>query len=241
MNRRGTTIIWHPMSTPNDSSFGEAFEYDAIGRLARLRHGLAATTEYTYDVHSWPVSQQTTYGTAANSSSIGYTLEYAPCYNGNISKRTWAEGSYAYTYDALNRLESAVFTPAEGLADRPGIERDRIPDFSVYYCYDLRGNMTNVVRYGVVDAVSDFDRVETFGTLDELACSYDGNRLSNVTAITDALPFDGVTGLHADGEFELAYNEAGDMVSNTPSYYEFFSKDARPAQTIIDRHGKLPN
>ena len=56
-----------------------------------------------------------------------------------------------------------------------------------------------------------------------------------------ALPFDGVTGLHADGEFELAYNEAGDMVSNIPSYYEFFSKDARPAQTIIDRYGKLPN
>ena len=53
--------------------------------------------------------------------------------------RTWAEGSYAYTYDALNRLESAVFTPAEGLADRPGIERGRIPDFSVYYCYDLEG------------------------------------------------------------------------------------------------------
>ena len=47
--------------------------------------------------------------------------------------------------------------------------------------------------------------------------------------------------VHADGEFELAYNEAGDMVSNTPSYYEFFSKDARPAQTIIDRYGKLPN
>lgn len=70
----------------------------------------------------------------------------------SIFKRTWDEGSYAYTYDALNRLESAVFTPAEGLADRPGIERGRIPDFSVYYCYDLRGNTTNVVRYGVVDA-----------------------------------------------------------------------------------------
>ena len=127
-------------------------EYDAIGRLARLRHGDAATTEYSYDVHSWPVSQQTTYGAAANTSSIGYTLEYAPCYNGNIARRTWNEGGYAYTYDALNRLESAVFTPAEGLADRPGIERGRIPDFSVYYCYDLRGNTTNVVRYGVVDA-----------------------------------------------------------------------------------------
>ena len=211
-------------------------EYDAIGRLARLRHGDAATTEYSYDVHSWPVSQQTTYGTGTNSSSIGYTLEYAPCYNGNISKRTWAEGGYAYTYDALNRLESAVFTPAEGLADRPGIERGRIPDFSVYYCYDMRGNMTNVVRYGVVDAVSDFDRVETFGTLDELACSYDGNRLSNVTAITEALPFDGVTGLHADGEFELAYNDAGDMVSDSSRglLYTRWNADGHPMQYDLE-------
>ena len=211
-------------------------EYDAIGRLARLRHGDAAVTEYSYDVHSWPVSQQTTYGMGSNSSSIGYTLEYAPCYNGNISKRTWAEGGYAYTYDALNRLESAVFTPAEGLADRPGIERDRIPDFSVYYCYDLRGNMTNVVRYGVVDAVSDFDRVETFGTLDELACSYDGNRLSNVTAITEALPFDGVTGLHADGKFELAYNEAGDMVSDASRglLHTRWNADGHPMQYDLE-------
>ena len=211
-------------------------EYDAIGRLARLRHGDAATTEYSYDVHSWPVSQQTTYGTGTNSSSIGYTLEYAPCYNGNISKRTWAEGGYAYTYDALNRLESAVFTPAEGLADRPGIERGRIPDFSVYYCYDLRGNTTNVVRYGVVDAVSDFDRVETFGTLDELACSYDGNRLSNVTAITEALPFDGVTGLHADGEFELAYNDAGDMVSDASRglLHTRWNADGHPTQYDLE-------
>ena len=211
-------------------------EYDAIGRLARLRHGDAATTEYTYDVHSWPVSQQTTYGTAANLSSIGYTLEYAPCYNGNIAKRTWDEGSYAYTYDALNRLSSAVFTPAEGLADRPGIERGRIPDFSAYYCYDLRGNMTNVVRYGVVDAISDLDRIETFGTLDELSCAYDGNRLSNITAITEALPFDGVTGLHADGEFELAYNDAGDIVSDTSRglLYTRWNADGHPTQYDLE-------
>ena len=211
-------------------------EYDAIGRLARLRHGDAAVTEYSYDVHSWPVLQQTTYGTAANTSSIGYTLEYAPCYNGNIAKRTWDEGSYAYTYDALNRLESAVFTPAEGLADRPGIERDRIPDFSVYYSYDLRGNTTNVVRYGVVDAVSDLDRVETFGTLDELSCAYDGNRLSNITAITDALPFDGVTGLHADGEFELSYNAAGDLVRDTSRGVLrcLWNADGRPVQYDLE-------
>ena len=151
-------------------------------------------------------------------------------------KRTWDEGDYTYTYDALNRLASAVFTPAEGLADRPGIERGRIPDFSAYYDYDLRGNTTNVVRYGVVDAISDLDRIETFGTLDELSCAYDGNRLSNITATTDALPFDGVTGLHADGEFELAYNDAGDMVSDTSRglLYTRWNADGHPMQYDIE-------
>ena len=214
----------------------------AIGRLARLSHGDAAVTEYAYDVHSWPVSQQTTYGTATNTSAtarqtaLGYTLEYAPCFNGNISKRVWDEGSYTYTYDALNRLTSAVFTPAEGLADRPAVERNRVPDFSVYYDYDLRGNTTNIVRYGVVDAVSDFDRIETFGTLDELACSYEGNQMRGISAITEALPFDGVTGLHADGEFELAYNDAGDMMSDASRglLYTRWNADGHPMQYDIE-------
>ena len=151
-------------------------------------------------------------------------------------KRTWDEGDYTYTYDALNRLASAVFTPAEGLADRPAVERNRIPDFSAYYDYDLRGNTTNVVRYGVVDAISDLDRIETFGTLDELSCAYDGNRLSNITATTDALPFDGVTGLHADGEFELSYNDAGDMVSDTSRglLYTRWNADGHPMQYDIE-------
>ena len=154
----------------------------------------------------------------------------------SADKRTWAEGGYTYSYDAFNRLTSAVFTPAEGLADRPAIERDRIPDFSVYYDYDLRGNTTNVVRYGVVDAVSDFDRVETFGTLDELACSYEGNQMRGISAITDALPFDGVTGLHADGEFELSYNDAGDMVSDSSRglLHTRWNADGHPVQYDIE-------
>ncbi len=210
-------------------------EYDAIGRLARLRHGDAATTEYSYDVHSWPVSQQTTYGTAANSSSIGYTLEYAPCYNGNISKRTWDEGDYAYSYDALNRLESAVFTPAEGLADRPGIERDRIPDFSAYYWYDERGNITEFERHGIIDR-DGFDRIETFGTLDYVMAEYEGNRMTGMLATTEALPFDGVTGLHADGEFDLAYNDAGDMVSDASRglLHTRWNADGHPMQYDLE-------
>ena len=210
-------------------------EYDAIGRLARLRHGDAATTEYTYDVHSWPVSQQTTYGAATNTSAIGYTLEYAPCYNGNISKRTWAEGSYTYAYDALNRLTSAVFTPAEGLADRPAIERNRIPDFSVHYWYDERGNITEFERHGIIDR-DGFDRIETFGTLDYVMAEYEGNRMTGMLATTEALPFDGVTGLHADGEFELAYNDAGDMVSDASRglLHTRWNADGHPMQYDIE-------
>ena len=63
-----------------------------------------------------------------------------------------------------------------------------------------------------------------------------GNRLSNVTAITEALPFDGVTGLHANGEFELSYNKAGDMVSDASRglLYTRWNADGHPMQYDIE-------
>ena len=51
-----------------------------------------------------------------------------------------------------------------------------------------------------------------------------------------ALPFDGVTGLHADGEFELSYNEAGDMVSDASRglLYTRWNADGHPMQYDIE-------
>ena len=54
--------------------------------------------------------------------------------------------------------------------------------------------------------------------------------------LTEALPFDGVTGLHADGEFELAYNDAGDMVSDASRglLHTRWNADGHPMQYDLE-------
>ena len=134
------------------------------------------------------------------------------CYNGNVASRTWSEGTYRYSYDTMNRLTAAQFVPTEEASARPGIEQTLTPDFSTYYGYDERSNITDIVRHGVTDMMDDIDCIETFGTLDEIVCTYEGNQLRSMTAMSEALPFNGITGLHTNGDYEMTYNAAGDLV-----------------------------
>lgn len=110
------------------------------------------------------------------------------CYNGNVASRTWSEGTYRYSYDTMNRLTAAQFVPTEEASARPGVEQTLTPDFSTYYGYDERSNITDIVRHGVTDMMDDIDCIETFGTLDEIACTYEGNQLRSMTAMSEALP-----------------------------------------------------
>ena len=193
-----------PGSAISPSSWAEASltrEYDAIGRLARVNHGSgAAVTSYGYDVHGWIVSQSTA---MSSGKTVSYALEYAPCFNGNVARRVWAEGAYSYQYDNMNRLSDALFSPGEGSS----------ADFTVSYAYDSRGNITDIMRNGVIDRT---ENVETFGELESLTYTYDGgNRVSSLSVWSPALPFDGIAGLHCNGGFDMTYNAAGDLVRDT--------------------------
>ncbi len=46
-------------------------------------------------------------------------------------------------------------------------------DFSVSYAYDSRGNITDIMRNGVIDRT---ENVETFGELEYLTYTYDGGK-----------------------------------------------------------------
>ena len=193
-----------PGSAISPSSWAEASltrEYDAIGRLARVNHGSgAAVTSYGYDVHGWIVSQSTA---MSSGKTVSYALEYAPCFNGNVARRVWAEGAYSYQYDNMNRLSDALFSPGEGSS----------ADFTVSYAYDSRGNITDIMRNGVIDRT---ENVETFGELESLTYTYDGgNHITSLSVWSPALPFDGIAGLHCNGGFDMTYNAAGDLVRDT--------------------------
>ena len=73
--------------------------------------------------------------------------------------------TYYHDGDALT---SAKYTPSAGDAD-----------YSATYAYDRNSNITALTRKGLTG------RLGTFGTVDDLVMTYDGNRLSKVTETAD--------------------------------------------------------
>ena len=133
-----------------------------------------------------------------------------PRYNGTASAhKSSLGGRYDYTFDVLDRLSKAVYTPDS---------LHSTEDFSTAYSYDRRGRPTAITRYGVVSRISDD---ETFGILDKLTITYDGMHLKSVTSDLDAVEgvdFYGRTGwagslkeLNVNG---MSYNSAGMLSSD---------------------------
>ena len=141
-------------------------DYDALGRLATAKLP-GETVNYAYNVRNAL--------TAITSPRFSQQLRYAagasnPCYNGNIAEAVTQGNKYAYTYDNANRLTAAKYTPSAGNAD-----------YSATYAYDRNSNITALTRKGLTG------RLGTFGTVDDLTLTYDGNQLSKVTETADEI------------------------------------------------------
>ena len=139
-------------------------DYDALGRLATAKLP-GETVSYAYNVRNAL--------TAITSPRFSQQLRYAagaanPCYNGNIAEAITQGNKYAYTYDNANRLTAAKYTPSAGNAD-----------YSATYAYDRNSNISSLTRKGQTG------RFLTFGTVDDLTLTYDGNQLSKVTETAD--------------------------------------------------------
>ena len=133
--------------------------------------------DYDYNVRGWlkKINED-----AQNDNDLfNFTLRYndptsgTPLFNGNISQTSWNSTSvnstnnpvsnlYSYNYDALNRITSA--TDNTGNYNLTGVS------------YDKNGNILTLQRTGHIDASA-----TQFGMMDNLAYSYDGNQLLNVT------------------------------------------------------------
>ncbi|MDE5981902.1 MAG: hypothetical protein K2G92_02185, partial [Duncaniella sp.] len=95
----------------------------------------------------------------------------APCYNGNIAEAVTQGNKYAYAYDNANRLTAARYTDA-------GAGPRYVPNYSTTYAYDRNSNITALTRYGQTG-------ITTWGKIDDLVMTYDGNRLSKVEDAAD--------------------------------------------------------
>ena len=187
------------------------YAYDAIGRLSGKERHMTGTAKsscsYSYDVHGWL--------TSISNGDFHEELYYADgledgYYNGNISTVKWKRGAnssyqgYNLEYDDNNRLTSAVFGSGDNLTSYRNY-------FDEIIEYDCNGNITHLLRGGLVDKVHG-----GFGWVDNLYMTYEGNMLTSVRdnasrqAYAGATDFDGVTGQ----ENPLTYNEAGSLVSD---------------------------
>ena len=188
-NRNTTSqVISHPI-------------YDVFGNVtANDRPGTAADMAYDYDkLHGWlkgisspcGFSEQLQRETAANAQ-----------FSGNIGSMQWRNTSngelhhYDYTYDALGRLTDALYSSS-------GNETAGRYDEQV--TYNSNGSITSLQRNGMKND-------GTFGAIDDLTVTYDGNRLMKVTDDAEALNYNGALdfddGDDADCEYQYDSNGA---------------------------------
>lgn len=196
--------------------------YNSIGQLSEITLG-TATRSFTYDIHGWLKSSQTKVGNKQLSETLHYADGVNPCYNGNISAKQLPAGRYDYSYDKNNRLIMAKYS---------GDGSDS--DFSASYSYDDRGNIISLTRKGIIDKAGGS---ETFGLLDDLTISYSGNQLKSVSASTEALPFDGITGVSQNrSDMSLSYDASGRVCADETrgiSSMEY-DNDGHPVRIIFE-------
>ena len=180
--------------------------YDFLGNvIADNRPGSAADMTYTYNLlHGWlsgisspcGFSEQLLRDSATNAQ-----------YSGNIGSMQWrntANGEqhrYDYTYDSLGRLTYSQYASSVNGASG---------HFDESVTYNPNGSITSLLRNGMKNN-------GTFGLIDDLAISYDGNRLLKVTDDAEALNYNGALDFNDgdDANCEYEYDSDGALTRDS--------------------------
>ncbi|MDX2304252.1 MAG: DUF6443 domain-containing protein, partial [Microscillaceae bacterium] len=213
----------------SELSYGETGEL-LTKRVGGSGNDALQKIDYRSNIQGWPLSIND-----ANLSDqdhpvqdlFGMEFEYeqpsqAPTrYDGSIAEVRWrsnlddVQRSYAYTYDALGRLQNADYG-SQNTAENFDLS---IP------AYDLNGNIQSLSRSGLQGRVVQDN--PTFGQIDQLTYHYRGNQL---TAVDDARE-SGSTRTGLSGDFsdwdgqisrksnngitqEMTYNDNGFLLSD---------------------------
>lgn len=96
------------------------------------------------------------------------------------------------------------------------------------------GNLTSLTRKGVIDKAG---TAETFGLLDKLTIGYSGNHRSWVNPSTEALPFEGMTGVGLNGVgIPFTYDASGRLNCDGLRGIESieYDNDGHPVRIVFD-------
>ena len=195
------------LSAGNVTRMVASYSYDDIGRLVSLkRNGNAGIVNYAYNIRNWLKE--------AKSDRFCQNLLYEntgayPCFNGNISRMQWQTSKdnvlrgYDFAYDGLNRLEESTYVEGAGMSQNKNRYSENI------LSYSPNGSIERLQRYGKKNN-------GTFGLIDDLTYSYNGNQIKAISDKAGSLLYNGSFDFKdgANADVEYFYDANGALVKD---------------------------
>ncbi|MCT4631269.1 MAG: DUF6443 domain-containing protein [Firmicutes bacterium] len=203
--------------------------YDELGQLESKDVGGSSTglglqtVDYDYNIRGWLKSINE--GNTNNNDLFGFKINYnnptpqgTALYNGNISETFWTtandnnERGYHYTYDALNRIETANYHGNYNLIDTSIEENYSLvgENGTPGVIYDKNGNILSLRRFGLKDSNTTID------VIDDLNYEYESlsNRLLDVTDTATNDGFKDGNIIDESDENDYLYDINGNMIKD---------------------------
>ena len=206
-NKYNNKIETMTLSAGNVTRMVASYSYDDIGRLVSLnRSGNAGIVNYAYNIRNWLKE--------AKSDRFCQNLLYEntgayPCFNGNISRMQWQTSKdnvlrvYDFAYDGLNRLEESTYAEGAGMSQNKNRYSENV------LSYSANGSIERLQRYGKKNN-------GTFGLIDDLTYSYNGNQIKAISDKAGSLLYNGSFDFKdgANADVEYFYDANGALVKD---------------------------
>lgn len=179
--------------------------YNELGQAKQKKlHGSGSafvqTEDFQYNIRGWLEKINDVNKPGSDFFAFGLNYTAGSQYNGNISSMEWvskqypALKSYAFTYDELNRVKTAAYSP------------------SAYYnenlTYDKNGNIKTLNRTGQT-------ATNVYVPIDNLVYNYSGNQLINVNDATGtAYQNNGFSDNGSNTTNEYLYDQNGNLTKD---------------------------
>ena len=195
------------LSAGNVTRMVASYSYDDIGRLVSLkRSGNVGVVNYAYNIRNWLKEMKSD----RFSQNLWYETTGAyPCFNGNISRLQWQSGKdhvlrgYDFAYDGLNRLEESTYAEGEDMNQNKNRYSENV------LSYSANGSIERLQRYGKKNN-------GTFGLIDDLTYSYNGNQIKAISDKAGSLLYNGSFDFKdgANADVEYFYDANGALVKD---------------------------
>lgn len=195
------------LSAGNVTRMVASYSYDDIGRLISLkRSGNVGMVNYAYNIRNWLNETKSD----RFSQNLWYETTGAyPCFNGNISRLQWQSGKdhvlrgYDFAYDGLNRLEESTYAEGADMSQNKNRYSENI------LSYSPNGSIERLQRYGKKNN-------GTFGLIDDLMYSYNGNQIKAISDKAGSLLYDGSFDFKdgANADVEYFYDTNGALIKD---------------------------